>query len=106
MVELSADGAVNAPSQRYGHSFKYDNNGGFWIFGGEIVGYKNDFWRFNRDSRTFTFVDGSNNTNNAATLSNKPTARFHQSSWVDAVGNFWLFGGYGYATSGTTLGVW
>lgn len=104
-VELSADGSANALSRRYAHSFKYGNNGGFWIFGGYDGGSKNDLWQFNRTSRTFTFVDGSNGTNSAATIANQPTARYGHASWVDSVGNFWIFGGFGYQ-SGTGNGEW
>lgn len=106
LVGLSADGlTVNAPSGRSSHSFNYDNNGGFWIFGGnDLGGWKNDLWRFNRASRTFTFIDGSNGTNANATILNKPTARFGHATWVDTVGNLWLFGGRGYAETGISEG--
>lgn len=103
-IQLSANGAANAPSGRHYHSFDYDNNGGFWIFGGYSGGRKNDLWRFNRATRTFTFVDGSNNVNDLAMIANKPTARDSHASWVDSVGNLWIFGGWGFSTSGTTVG--
>lgn len=94
-VELSANEAANGPSARTWPSFKYDNNGGFWIFGGtgSFSGSKNDLWRFDRDSHTFTFIDGSNSTDDAATIADKPFARCDHASWVDSVGNFWIFGG-------------
>lgn len=95
-VQLSANGAANAPNARYYHSFDYDNNGGFFIFGGDSSGFKNDLWRFNRDARTFTFVDGSTNYNTWATIADKPTARRSHASWVDNSGNLWILGGLGY----------
>jgi hypothetical protein len=108
LVPLSADGDANAPSKRLLTTFKYVV-GGFWIFGGLVVGgYMNDLWRFDRDSRTFVFVDGSNSTNGAAYIANKPTARYGQASGVDGAGNLWIFGGFGFgegtsATNGKLL---
>ena len=55
--------------------------------------------------------DGGPNTANAsgvygtqgsAAAGNLPGARYDASSWTDSSGNFWLFGGVGYDSSGVT----
>src|ERR1700733_8775862 len=39
-------------------------------------------------------------TQGTASASNVPGARYAASSWADSSGNFWLFGGVGYASTG------
>ena len=66
-------------------------------------GYLNDLWEFNPTAGTWTWVSGSNTGNGNSSYgtvgipsaSNEPGARNVATSWVDASGNFWLFGGYG-----------
>lgn len=55
----------------------------------------------------WTWIGGSNQTNSASNYQSNtanPGARDLAVSWVDNNGNFWLFGGYGYAASQTESG--
>ena len=86
-----------------------DPDGNFWIFGG--AGYDstgdntvlNDLWKFDLTTRQWTWVSGSElgfqagiyGTMGVPNPKNVPGARFYAVSWVDAVGNFWIFGGWG-----------
>ena len=45
-------------------------------------------------------ANGNYGTQGAASASNVPGARYDSSSWTDASGNLWLFGGYGYDLTG------
>lgn len=47
---------------------------------------------------------GTYGTLGVAAAANIPGARSESASWVDQNGDFWLFGGSGYATSATTAG--
>jgi hypothetical protein len=98
---------ANKPGGREGQSGFADSKGNFWIFGGygyDVNGhvqYLNDLWRYSAGS--WTWMSGDNTGNNQgiyATVStegptNKPGARVFASTWMDASGYIWLFGGYG-----------
>ncbi len=43
---------------------------------------------------------GSYGAQGIVSLSNSPGGRAYSSTWTDAAGNFWLFGGYGLASTG------
>jgi len=101
----------NMPGARSGSVSWRDNNGNFLLFGGGgydsngVVGVLNDLWEFNLANKTWTWVSGSNTTNasgmygtqGASSTSNTPGARSGSVSWTDSSGNFWLFGGEGFA---------
>jgi hypothetical protein len=102
----------NVPGARnYPGSWK-DANGSLWLFGGYgyaasgASGYLNDLWKWAGGS--WTWVSGSNATNQAGAYGSKgvadpanvPGSRQPSVSWTDAEGDFWLFGGSGYAASG------
>lgn len=61
----------------------------------------------------WTWAGGSNSVNAAPVFGtqgtgaagNIPGARDSASSWIDAQGNFWLFGGHGIDSSGAALGT-
>jgi N-acetylneuraminic acid mutarotase len=104
----------NVPGVREGSVSWTDASGNFWLFGGwwycggcGNVGYLNDLWKF--DGTNWTWVSGFNVTNKpgvygtkgVAASDNVPGARDYSVSWTDASGNLWLFGGYGYAASGS-----
>ena len=90
-------------------------NGYLYLFGGYgydingTYGLLNDLWRFNDSSGNWTWVSGSNvvsqygvyGTMGVAASSNTPGARGWSSTWADSNGTFWLFGGYGYGSSGS-----
>jgi N-acetylneuraminic acid mutarotase len=101
--------ASNVPGARYSASSWIDSSGKLWLFGG--VGYDltggvgnlNDLWRYSPSTAQWTWISGGSadnaagvyGTEDAAAASNVPGARYAASSWIDASGNFWLFGGYG-----------
>lgn len=96
---------ANKPGSRWGSVSWIDSAGDLWLFGG--VGYDaslnyiffNDLWKF--DGVRWTWVSGDNTVNQTgvygvkgvAAGSNKPGGHAHSISWIDADGNFWLFGG-------------
>jgi hypothetical protein len=105
-------GPNNVPGGRECPISWIDASGNLWLFGGggcavDGYGWLNDLWRF--DGTNWTWVGGSNGVNQCgvygtkgmAAASNVPGARRDSVSWIDVTGNFWLFGGWGYAASGT-----
>jgi len=108
----------NVPGARYYAVSWVDNSGDFWLFGGfgynstGAYGVLNDLWKF--DGTNWTWVSGSNyigqsgiyGTKDTAGLSNIPGGRVSSVSWTDKNGNFWLFGGSGFDSTGAmnTLG--
>ncbi len=92
--------------------------GDLWMFGGNALGTSgggpiNDLWRYNIASDrwtwmkgpTVTFQNGTFGTIGVSSPSNNPGSRYWCNSFVDANGNFWLFGGAGYASVPGSLGV-
>ena len=106
--------ATSLPGARYWSSSWTDSSGDFWLFGGVgygsagATGYLNDLWRYSPSSAQWTWVGGAAadndsgvyGTQGAASASNIPGARQAASSWIDASGNLWLFGGTGYDSGG------
>ena len=106
--------AANVPGARYSPASWIDASGNHWLFGGSgydsagTVGDLNDLWKF--DGTHWTWVSGSNTatakgvygTQGIAAAANVPGARAYAVSWIDANGNFWLFGGNGYDSAGTS----
>ena len=110
----------NIPGAREAATSWTDSSGNFWLFGGiaydSIGGYSadiNDLWKFNPSEGAWAWMSGSNvnalttvakgiyGTRGAAGVANVPGARDGAASWADGSGNLWLFGGYGYDSSGT-----
>ena len=103
----------NVPGARLFHVSWTDAAGNFWLFGGlgyDSVGnnsYLNDLWKYSAGE--WTWVSGANLGNQTGTYgtlgtaapSNVPGARNLVVIWTDAAGNFWLFGGEGYDSTGT-----
>ena len=106
--------AGNAPGARYSASSWIDASGDLWLFGGYgydsngVVGKLNDLWRYNPSTGLWAWISGGSSANangvygtqGSASASNVPGARYSASSWIDASGNLWLFGGYGYDSNG------
>ena len=107
--------ASNVPGARYSASSWIDSSGNFWLFGGVgynstgAVGNLNDLWRYSPSTGLWTWASGGNGDNasgvygtqGTAAASNVPGARYSASSWIDSSGNLWLFGGYGYDSTGS-----
>ncbi len=104
--------AANIPGYRGNQVGVTDNNGNFWLFGGYGVdsvgnwGDLNDLWEFTPSTNQWTWVSGSNQNGGYqspgsygamgvpdAGTPNVPPGRDSMSAWIDADGNFWVFGG-------------
>jgi len=91
-----------------------DSSGNLWLFGGIGTGdygfLHNDLWEFNPAATTWTLVSGNltaSGTNpvvgtpGTPSATNLPGGRSGAVSWIDASGNFWLFGGNVQSSSGS-----
>lgn len=108
-----ADGA-NVPGSRFGGNAWVDKDGNLWLFGGQenhgTVARLNDLWKYTISDNKWTWISGSNQVDQlgvygnkgVASSSNSPGARQASVSWTDTQGNFWIFGGYGFPSSGTS----
>lgn len=104
---------ANIPGARQSAAAWKDAAGNFWLFGGSgpdstgNVGYLNDLWKYSGGQ--WTWVSGSTladqtavyGTKGTASASNLPSGRSGAVEWTDGSGNFWLFGGFGAASSGS-----
>ena len=107
--------ATNIPSTRDGATEWIDSDDNMWLFGGygyastSSYGMLNDLWRYNPGTGEWTWMAGSNlhdeegtyGTLGVPSATNIPGAREYASSWVDADGDFWLFGGLGFDKNGS-----
>ena len=74
------------------------------------TGDLNDLWKYNPSTNSWSWVSGLNlvnsnvayGTKGTPSASNFPGARQEAVTWVDADGNFWLFGGVGNALAGSS----
>jgi N-acetylneuraminic acid mutarotase len=109
---LGAPDPLNHPGARAMASAVADKNGNVWIFGGSAcdeacaIKSANVLWKW--DGTNWTWLSGGKVGNESgvygmkgtADLANVPGARQSASTWLDAAGNLWLFGGYGYDSAG------
>lgn len=87
------------PQARQGAASWTDPYGRLWMFGGN--GYDaegasvtfGDLWRLSPESSGWSLMSVSESA---------PAARAYATSWADANGDLWLFGGQGRDTNGTT----
>jgi N-acetylneuraminic acid mutarotase len=100
--------ASNVPGARFYAVSWIDATGDLWLFGGNgrdstgTWGGLNDLWRF--DGTNWTWISGNGTgtqpgiygTMGTPSASNVPGSRQGATSWYDASGDFWLFGGFGY----------
>ncbi|MEO5569734.1 MAG: kelch repeat-containing protein [Bacteroidia bacterium] len=94
---------ANHPPSLYEPCEWTDLNGNFWLFGGiNNSGVHGDLWKYNPITNQWIWVKGNGTVNDpgsygtigVASQSNRPPARAEGVvTWVDAVGNLWLFGG-------------
>ncbi len=113
--------ATTVPGARSSSAAWTDTHRNLWIFGGFGIDYGstgnsgvlNDLWEYSPSSGEWTWVGGSNTANAAGvygakgtpTSTNMPGARQSALTWTDTSGNVWLFGGSGYDSVGSNLGV-
>jgi N-acetylneuraminic acid mutarotase len=104
---------ANTPGARAAAAMWTDANGNAWMFGGfgfnsSGGAYQNDLWEYSPSTNEWTWIAGPSTQNDpgvygtqgVAQASNNPSARNGALSWTDANGNVWLFGGYGYDSTG------
>ncbi len=104
----------NVPGARYNAVSWIDASGALWLFGGDGYdsgshgfGDLNDLWKYSAGewtSMSSSSVSGSPGvygTQKVPATTNIPGARESAVAWVDATGNFWLFGGSGPDSTGT-----
>ena len=111
--------AGNNPGGRAGAAHWTDSSGNLWLFGGDgfdvndNLGELNDLWEFSPSTSKWTWVGGSSTkppvllgqpgvygTLGTPTPGNIPGGRELASSWTDNSGHLWLFGGYGWDSTG------
>ncbi len=114
---LGTPSAVNLPGARAAPSYWVDPSGNFWLFGGTgydatgSIGFLNDLWKYSPSSGQWTWVGGASTKGKpasygiqgTATSANVPGAREGASTWTDASGNLWLFGGQTADSSGNAV---
>jgi N-acetylneuraminic acid mutarotase len=120
-VGVAATG--NVPGSRSAAVGWIDSSGNLWLFGGTGYSapfiYLNDLWEFNPTNKEWAWMSGSNavngdqpgsyGTSGTAATTNTPGGREAALGWTDGSGNFWFFGGVGYAstaTAGYTNDLW
>ncbi len=109
---MGVSSATNKPGARSAPVCWTDASGNFWMYGG--TGYDassnglislGDLWKYTVSTNEWTWIKGNNasapisvyGTQGVSAPTNNPGYRSHSGSWTDANGDFWLFGGYGYA---------
>lgn len=106
--------ASNIPGSREEAASFLDAQGNLWLFGGAgfdsagNFGLLNDLWEYDPAAATWTWVAGSNTvdasgvygTLGTGAVGNTPGARASSVAWVDSSGDFWLFGGVAFDSSG------
>jgi N-acetylneuraminic acid mutarotase len=104
----------NLPGARQAANTWIDSSGNLWLFGGvgydatSAVGNLNDLWKYSPSSGEWTWVSGGSGINASGVYGTQgtpmagdaPGGRNSVSSWIDASGNLWLFGGSGYDSFG------
>jgi N-acetylneuraminic acid mutarotase len=111
---LGVANGSNVPGGRLGAGNWTDTSGNLWLFGGygcDSTGNEdelNDLWKFALSTEQWTWMSGSNIAGQSGTYgtlgspssSNIPGGRQSEVAWIDSSGNLWLFGGYGYDSTG------
>jgi hypothetical protein len=114
---LGTAAAGNMPGARIASCTWTDKAGNFWMFGGSgydsagTNGYLNDLWKYNPGNGQWTWVSGSNlaaqqsvyGTEGTTAATNSPGSRARAACWMDAAGNFWIYGGLGTTPVGSGI---
>ena len=113
---LSTPSVANVPGARDRAASWTDNNGKFWLFGGEgydsngQMNYLNDLWKFNQSTNEWAWMGGSSTANQSGVYGtmgvpaaeNIPGSRELPAHWTDSSGNFWLSEGGNAKVNGST----
>ena len=117
---MGTPASANIPGARESVASWVDQKGKFWFFGGLQFDsnsnsiYLNDLWSFDPSSNQWTWAAGPQasstgpgasgvyGSKGTADIANLPGGRYSASTWVDASGNLWLFGGEGIDSKGAT----
>ncbi|MCC2626263.1 MAG: hypothetical protein K0R14_2136 [Burkholderiales bacterium] len=105
------EASTNMPGARFSSVSWTDTSGNLWLFGGggydsvDNLGLLNDLWKYNTVTNQWTWISGSQVSDQRGVYGNKgeatsttvPGARYISASWTDASNNLWLFGGEGYS---------
>ncbi|MBE0644968.1 MAG: hypothetical protein IH600_12870, partial [Bacteroidetes bacterium] len=113
--------STNTPGARRASISWVDNDGKFWIFGG-LIDYGttwhsfNDLWQYDPLNGLWTWKSGATSLDQygnfgsieVSSSTNIPGSRGHAVSWIDQVGNLWLFSGNGNgeSTTGRLNDIW
>jgi N-acetylneuraminic acid mutarotase len=106
---INTAASTNIPGARDAALSWIDSSGDLWLFGGHgydaagSTGYLNDLWKFDPSALQWTWEFGNNaaskpglyGTLGTASSSNNPGGKGSAVGWMDAGGNFWIFGGDG-----------
>lgn len=110
---LGTETTTATPGARAGSACWTDASGNLWLYGGSGYttstqsGRLSELWRFNRSTGNWAWIKGSNGLDENGTYgiqgtespTNNPSGRGSPAYWKDSSGNFWMFGGLGYAQS-------
>ena len=105
--------AQNTPGATAGGGAWIDSSDNLWLFGDitgtgpGVISGTNILWEFNPKTSQWVWVSGTNTvdaTGNFGTMgvpsaTNAPPGRADAASWTDKSGNFWMFGGWSFATN-------
>jgi len=106
---------TNTPGSRYECKSAWVYNNKLWLYGGQVVaGNKNDLWSYDIATNNWTWESGTTllddignfGTKGVATTTNVPPSRWSYTRWVDAINNFYIFGGGDIETSIIYNDVW
>jgi gliding motility-associated-like protein len=98
---------ANEPPGRYNPSYWKDQQGNFWLFGGQIynLGQLNDLWKYEPGTNIWTWMKGAqliSNTGGVFGVQGVPDVNNYPSSgglsgynWTDANNNLWLYHSWG-----------
>jgi len=112
---LNVAASANNPGARQGAMNWRAPDGSLWLFGGYGYAtsvtnpprYLNDVWQYQRDVGSWVWRAGANAPNQVGVYgtvgveapANAPGSRHSGTTWTDADGHLWLFGGYGVGST-------
>lgn len=108
--------AGNLPGARGYQALIVGSDGKVWMSAGHgtdaagAKGHLNDLWKYDPATQQWAWISGGNvadvagvyGTKGVPSVDNAPGSRDSHELWKDAGGNLWLFGGFGFDSSGTT----